>query len=802
MAGRQTRWEALFCTALLHTIIALSAAGDTLVPGDHMEDGSSLVSSDGSFKLGFFTPGKSKFRFLGIWYNQIPVQTVVWVANRDNPLPDKTGVLSISINGSLSLSDSKGEVYWSTPSTRLARPVAKIHDDANFAVGGAGESGYAWQCFDHPTDAFLPGMKLWVDRRTGFTTNFTSWKSDDDPGTGDCTFFLDSNGAPQMILVQGSKRVWRSGPWVAGRFSGVPEMRSYGVFNFSFVSNANEAYYQFSSRNTSVLSRLVAKPEGLIQRLVWIEGEGEWNVFWSGPRDRCDAFGQCGIFGVCDANEFPMCRCLQGFEPKSPENWNLKEGKDGCRRRTAVDCQNSTDGFLLVANTKLPDTSTAIVMDKLGTRECMDACLMNCSCTAYAIAEIIDGGRSGCILWSGALTDLRVYTDGGQDLFVRLARADLGLSPSQANRRRIVASVSAAAVVLVGILLFGLVAGFVRRRRNRSNTVVLRRYPSAKSENWDEEMARSRELDLPLFDLAAIATATDHFSTENLLGEGGFGPVYKGQLEGEQKVAVKRLAKSSSQGVEQFMNEVRMIAKLQHRNLVRLLGCCIDGDERMLVYEYMPNGSLDSILFDKAKGTLADWAIRWQIITGIARGLLYLHQDSRLRIIHRDLKISDFGLARIFPGNETEGITRRVVGTYGYMSPEYAMNGRFSVKSDVYSFGVLALEIISGRRNRAWSLWNEGSGLELVDSSLAYPIPMSEVMNCIKIALLCVQDRPEDRPEMASVVLMLGGDSGAPPHPKQPEFVVARQCAAGSTKSSKRLICTVNDITISSFHGR
>ncbi|CAA6668770.1 unnamed protein product [Spirodela intermedia] len=770
MAGRQTRWEALFCTALLHTIIALSAAGDTLVPGDHMEDGSSLVSSDGSFKLGFFTPGKSKFRFLGIWYNQIPVQTVVWVANRDNPLPDKTGVLSISINGSLSLSDSKGEVYWSTASTRLARPVAKIHDDANFAVAGAGESGYAWQSFDHPMDALLPEMKLWVDRRTGFTTNFTSWKSDDDPGTGDCTFFLDSNGAPQMILVQGSKRVWRSGPWVAGRFSGVPEMRSYGVFNFSFVSNANEAYYQ-----------LVAKPEGLIQRLVWIEGEGEWNVFWSGPRDRCDAFGQCGIFGVCDANEFPMCRCLQGFEPKSPENWNLKKGKDGCRRRTAVHCKNSTDGFLLVANTKLPDTSTAIVMDKLGTRECMDACLMNCSCTAYAIAEIIDGGRSGCILWSGALTDLRVYTDGGQDLFVRLARADLGTTGE-----------------------------------NYFQLGGSQKVPSAKSENWDEEMARSRELDLPMFDLTAIATATDHFSTENLLGEGGFGPVYKGRLEGEQKVAVKRLAKSSSQGVEQFMNEVRMIAKLQHRNLVRLLGCCIDGDERMLVYEYMPNGSLDSILFDKAKGTLADWAIRWQIITGIARGLLYLHQDSRLRIIHRDLKISDFGLARIFPGNETEGITRRVVGTYGYMSPEYAMNGRFSVKSDVYSFGVLALEIISGRRNRgilqsdpklnllsyAWSLWNEGSGLELVDSSLAYPIPMSEVMNCIKIALLCVQDRPEDRPEMASVVLMLGGDSGAPPHPKQPEFVVARQCAAGSTKSSKRLICTVNDITISSFHGR
>ncbi|RWW47394.1 hypothetical protein BHE74_00046622 [Ensete ventricosum] len=220
------------------------------------------------------------------------------------------------------------------------------------------------------------------------------------------------------------------------------------------------------------------------------------------------------------------------------------------------------------------------------------------------------------------------------------------------------------------------------------------------TERHNDEGTEATDLDLPLFDLGTVADATGNFSVENKLGEGGFGPVYK--LEDEQEIAVKRLSKSSLQGVDEFKNEVVLIAKLQHRNLVRLLGCCIQGEERMLIYEYMPNRSLDSFLFgdqfypftfswpfaspfitnheslrsDKAKGWLLNWPTRYSIIVGIARGLLYLHQDSRLRIIHRDLKasnilldmhmnpkISDFGLARIFGGDETEVNTKRVVGT-------------------------------------------------------------------------------------------------------------------------------------------
>ncbi|CAL5410858.1 unnamed protein product [Camellia sinensis] len=255
------------------------------------------------------------------------------------------------------------------------------------------------------------------------------------------------------------------------------------------------------------------------------------------------------------------------------------------------------------------------------------------------------------------------------------------------------------------------------------------------SENLQAEK-HAKLQDFPSFQLDIILAATEHFSEKNKLGEGGFGPVYKGTLPGDRKIAVKRLSRTSGQGLKEFKNEVILIARLQHRNLVRLLGCCLEENESLLIYEYMPNKSLDVFLFDLTKGEQLDWKRRFLIINGIARGVLYLHEDSRLRIIHRDLKasnvlldhemhpkISDFGMARIFGGNQI-----------GYMAPEYVMEGLFSVKSDVFSFGVILLEIISGKKNSglhlseqghslltfAWKLWSEGQGLELMDPILVH----------------------------------------------------------------------------------
>ncbi|CAA7037133.1 unnamed protein product [Microthlaspi erraticum] len=334
-----------------------------------------------------------------------------------------------------------------------------------------------------------------------------------------------------------------------------------------------------------------------------------------------------------------------------------------------------------------------------------------------------------------------------------------------------------------------------------------------------------------------IQAATNDFSESNKIGQGGFGEVYKGTLSDGTEVAVKRLSKTSGQGDTEFKNEVVVVAKLQHRNLVRLLGFSLQGEERVLVYEYVPNKSLDYFLSDPAKQGQLDWQTRrYKIIEGITRGILYLHQDSRLTVIHRDLKasnilldadmnpkITDFGMARIFGMDQTQETTSRIVGTYGYISPEYAMHGEFSVKSDVYSFGVLVLEIISGKKNSsfyetdgvhddlvtyAWRLWSNGTGLDLVDPIIVDNCQRNEVVRCIHIGLLCVQEDPVDRPTFSTIIVMLTSNTVTLPVPQQPGFFVQSRPerdpldTTDQSTTTKSVATSVDDSSITDLYPR
>ncbi|KAI0505019.1 hypothetical protein KFK09_015976 [Dendrobium nobile] len=816
-----------------HSAAATTNLGDKLTTNRPLFDGETLISASGVFALGFFSPNNSLVnRYVAIWYNNITSHDVVWVANAGSPVSSVAGSLTLAPNGTLLAIDRNNTVIWSsspllTNVNKDTIPTAQLLDSGNLIVTDDEHGNYIWQSFDYPSNTILMGMFIGWDLRTGFSWNITSWASFTDPSPGSYAMIIQLSGVPQLVITQDHEIIyWRGGPWVGNGFTGVPQASAYNTVAMSFVTTREKVGLYIEAVSDAKL-RMILNPNGTAQRFVWLDPPGQWSLFWQNPMDECDSFSPCGSFGICNANEIPHCSCLLGFRPKNRGRWALKDVSDGCVRNTTLDCRNGTgtsDGFLIVSGVKLPDTSAAVADGELGLDECRVRCLTNCSCTAYSLADPSKGG-TGCIMWAGELKDMRLYANGGQDLYVRVAAIDLGTSSSQSDHKG--KRIATIVVPIIGSLLIGflLISCFIARHKMRR--IFIRRM---QMEN--DEVASDKDIDLPLFDFETIADATNNFSDENKLGEGGFGSVYKGKIrENGTEIAVKRLSKSSKQGINEFKNEVMSITKLRHRNLVLLLGCCIQRQERMLIYEYMPNKSLDKFLFDREKKILLDWKIRYNIIVGIARGLLYLHQDSAVRVIHRDLKasnillnqemvpkISDFGLARIFGEDEAISETKRVAGTYGYMSPEYVIQGIYSAKSDVFSFGVIVLEVISNQRNRgssnsksinhlvelAWSLWNKGKALELVDESISNSFSIAEVLKCIKVGLLCIQERPNDRPLMSSVILMLTSDKEVLPEPKRPGFVAMRQHSfeGDHSSSTKQESDSINEISLTIPFGR
>ncbi|RCV33610.1 hypothetical protein SETIT_7G095800v2 [Setaria italica] len=727
-----------------------SVATDTLSRGRSLGSDERLVSGNGKFALGFFQIGTSNLPnwYLGIWFNKVPKLTPVWTANRDHPISGSVSPeLIIRSDGNLVVL-AQGNI-WSTRANITANDtVAVLLDSGNLVLRSSSNSSRTfWESFDYPTDTVLPGAKVGWNKVTGLNRYTVSRKNSIDLSSGMYSSKMDLDGVGRM-LWNSSAVYWSSGKWTGSSLA-----------NFTLVNNDQEVYFTYNIRNENALTINVLDVSGQMQLRVWA-GQ-DWFTINDQPRYQCDVYAACGPFTVCTSNADPYCNCMKGFSVRSPADWEIKDRTGGCTRNTPLNCGGDvgnktgmTDKFYSMPGIRLPQ-SGKVTLNASSPNECAQACLRNCSCTAYSY------GKDGCYIWHDEL--LNVATDSnGEMLYLRLAAKELQHRKRNKSGIVIGAAIGASIVTLAGFIF--LVVIWRRRNRKMSN----------------------RKMGNDHGDVGIIAFRYK-------LGTGGFGSVFKGGLSDSVAIAVKRLD-GARQGEKQFRAEVNSIGIIQHINLVKLIGFCCEGDRRLLVYEHMPNGSLDSHLF-QSHGSILNWTIRYQIALGVARGLGYLHHGCRDCIIHCDIKpqnilldasfvpkIADFGMAK-FLGRDFSRVVTTMRGTIGYLAPEWISGTAITSKVDVYSYGMVLLEIISGKRNSpkhsdedradyypvqvARKLLH-GDILSLVDANLHGDVNMEEVERVCKVACWCIQDIEFDRPTMAEVVQFLEGicEPEMPPVPR------------------------------------
>ena len=418
-------------THILFSSLNVSMAVDSIGVSQSLSDGMTLVSQGGTFELGFFSPGTSQKRYLGIWYKSIPVQTVVWVANRANPINGSSGILTLNSTGNLVLRQNDSIVWYATTSQKQAKnPVAELLDSGNLVVRNDGEAkpkAYLWQSFDYPSDTQLPGMKMGRDLQHGFNWRLTSWKSPDDPSPGHLSLELVLSDYPEFSMMNGTKKFSRTGPWNGLYFNGRPNRSYEYMFRFIYVANKDEISSMGISKVDSVLSRIVINETShAVDFYVWVEKDKNWNTFDTVPSNACDNYDRCGAYGYCIAAEAPICQCLKGFNQKSPQEWNSSNWAQGCVRNEPLSCNvKSIDGFVKYTDLKIPDTARTRLVKNINLEDCKILCLKNCSCMAYANSDI-RGGGSGCVMWFGDLIDIELLPDERQDLYIRMSASEIG----------------------------------------------------------------------------------------------------------------------------------------------------------------------------------------------------------------------------------------------------------------------------------------------------------------------------------------------------------------------------------------
>ncbi|KAI3769211.1 hypothetical protein L6452_00311 [Arctium lappa] len=486
----------LLCfTFSFHTLFMITTmAVDIIFMNQTIRDGQTIVSPQQSFELGFFSlRNASENRYLGIRYKRLATGTVAWVANRETPIRNKTGELTLRPDGVLALRDSTTDtiVWYTNTKGNAPNLVARLLDTGNLVVidnddDNERRENYIWQSFDHPGDTILPGMKFGWNFKRGIVTNITSWKSGDDPSRGPFIGYMNLDGLPQFYQNNGDLIQYRLGSWNGHAFTARPGVIPSSIYKLEYVSNEREIYIKFDYTNGSVLNRLTVTPSGITGRFTWVNRTQGWFLFSPFNADTCERYALCGVYGTCDSTQSTTCGCMEGFAPKSRAQWDISDWTSGCQREVALDC-GVKEGFRKYRFMKLPDTRRSWYDTNMTIEQCNTKCRNECNCTAYAALDIKYG--TGCLLWYEELIDMRVIPKYGQDIYIRMAASELALV-------------------------------FVEKHGTIADKDVL---------------------DLPLFSLSTLVVATNNFSINNKLGQGGFGPVYKGILKDGQEVAVKRL---------------------------------------------------------------------------------------------------------------------------------------------------------------------------------------------------------------------------------------------------------------------
>ncbi|XP_009601700.1 G-type lectin S-receptor-like serine/threonine-protein kinase At5g24080 isoform X1 [Nicotiana tomentosiformis] len=773
-------------------------------------------SDNGTFAFGFTPTADSNDHYqLAIWFAQLPGdRTIVWSPNINSPV-SKDAILEFDTTGNLMLMDGDTTV-WASNTLEAGVELAVMSENGNFILYSTNLS-VAWQSFAYPSDTLLPGQPLTV------SLELTSTKSSSHGGY----YTLKMLQQPTSLSLALTYNVPKSYTWSPESYSNFsywsgPEISNVtgdviavlnkaGSFGMVYGSSLHGAVYVYKNdgdygglssdvyqRNSNVLSvlrRLTLEVNGNIRLYRWdndVNGSRQWVPEWAAVSNPCDISGICGN-GICNLDRSKTnasCTCLPG---------TAKVGNDvSCSGNSSVTgkCgpqhENLMSQFKIstVQKTNYYFSESSVIgnySDKGTVSKCGDACLSNCDCVAsvYGLSE----EKAYC--WLLRSLEFGGFEDPVSTLFVKV-EANASASGASGSRtpgdssdesesmheKVLVLPIVLSMAVLIGLLGCLLYINIHRKRslkRTLEGSLLLSGAPVS-------------------FSYRDLLGWTTNFS--QLLGTGGFGSVYKGCLKDGTLIAVKKLDKVSPHGEKEFITEVKTIGSMHHLNLVRLCGYCSEGTQRLLVYEFMKNGSLDKWIFHSlsTRDRLLDWSSRFRIAVGTAQGIAYFHEQCRDRIIHCDIKpenilldenfcpkVSDFGLAKLMVREHSHVVTM-VRGTRGYLAPEWISNRPITVKADVYSYGMLLLEIIGGRRNLdmtcdaddffypgwAYKEMTSGTPVKVVDRRLKGAVEEKEVMRALIVAFWCIQDEVSNRPSMGEVVKMLEGsvDIIMPPMPQ------------------------------------